>query len=98
VRLRSNTASRSSSYFQYALFLTLSQPSLLCAPKETPSPDRLSRHAALLADHEARGWRLLRVDVPGEDDEPLLAAYCLYCAERAFGASPRLTSDQSDSG
>jgi hypothetical protein len=30
----------------------------------------------LLADDEAREWRLLRVDVPGEDDEPILAAYC----------------------
>jgi hypothetical protein len=66
--------------------------------RDYPRRIDLSRHAALLADHEARGWRLLRVDVPGEDDEPLLAAYCLYCAERAFGASPRLTSDQSDSG
>jgi hypothetical protein len=30
----------------------------------------------LLADDEAREWRLLRVDVPGEDEEPILAAYC----------------------
>jgi len=39
----------------------------------------------LLADDEAREWRLLRVDVPGEDDEPILAASCPYCAEREFG-------------
>ena len=35
----------------------------------------------LLADDRAREWRLLRVDVPGEDDEPLRAAYCPECAE-----------------
>jgi hypothetical protein len=39
----------------------------------------------LLADEEARKWRLLRVDVPGEDAEPILAAYCPGCAEREFG-------------
>jgi hypothetical protein len=39
----------------------------------------------VLADDEARQWRLLRVDVPGEDDEPILAAYCPECAEREFG-------------
>jgi hypothetical protein len=39
------------------------------------------------ADAEARGWRMLRVDVPGVDDEPLLAAYCPDCAEREFGLS-----------
>jgi hypothetical protein len=46
----------------------------------------------LLADNTARGWRLLRVDVPGEDDEPLLAAYCPKCAEREFGVSRSLDS------
>jgi hypothetical protein len=33
----------------------------------------------VLADDVAREWRLLRVDVPGEDDEPILAAYCPEC-------------------
>jgi len=42
----------------------------------------------LLADAEARGWRLVRVDVPGEDDEPMLASYCPACAGREFGALP----------
>jgi hypothetical protein len=50
----------------------------------------------LLADDEARGWRLLRVDVPGEDDEPLLAAYCPECAERDFGLDVRLGSGRAD--
>jgi hypothetical protein len=48
-----------------------------------------SQECLQLADNEARGWRLLRVDVPGEDDEPLLAAYCMECAEREFGTLPR---------
>lgn len=52
----------------------------------------------LLADDEARGWRLLRVDVPGEDDEPLLAAaYCPECAEREFGLGRRDHSSRADS-
>jgi hypothetical protein len=42
----------------------------------------------LVADDRARSWRLLRVDVPG-DDEPLLAAYCPACAERELGVLPR---------
>jgi hypothetical protein len=41
---------------------------------------------------------MLRVDVPEEDDEPLLAAYCPYCAEREFGLSRRTDSAQTDSG
>ena len=49
----------------------------------------------LLADDEAREWRLLRVDVPGEDDEPILAAYCPDCAEREFGLSRRTGSGQA---
>jgi hypothetical protein len=49
----------------------------------------------LLADEKARGWRLLRVDVPGEDDVPILAAYCPECAEREFGAC-RFERGQSD--
>lgn len=52
----------------------------------------------LLADDEARGWRLLRVDVPGEDDEPILAAYCAYCAEREFGMNRRVASAQTEPG
>jgi hypothetical protein len=47
----------------------------------------------VLADREARGWRLARVDVPGEDEEPLLTAYCPECAEREFGLSPVSTRD-----
>jgi hypothetical protein len=43
----------------------------------------------VLADGEARGWRLARVDIPGEDDEPMLAASCPDCAEREFGVLPR---------
>jgi hypothetical protein len=43
----------------------------------------------VLADNEAREWRLLRVDVPGEDDEPTLATYCPACGEREFGVLPR---------
>jgi hypothetical protein len=37
---------------------------------------------------------MLRVDVPEEDDEPILAAYCPYCAEREFRPSPRADSAQ----
>jgi hypothetical protein len=44
----------------------------------------------LLADDPAREWRLLRVDVPGEDDEPILAAHCPECAEREFGLPRRI--------
>jgi hypothetical protein len=50
----------------------------------------------LLADDEARGWRLVVVDVPGEDDEPVLASYCPDCAEREFGLSRRMGSGQAD--
>jgi hypothetical protein len=50
----------------------------------------------LLADERAYGWRLLRVDVPADDDEPQLAAFCPDCAEREFG--PVLPcSDSSES-
>jgi hypothetical protein len=38
---------------------------------------------------------MLRVDVPEEDKEPILAAYCPYCAEREFGKSPRADSAQT---
>jgi hypothetical protein len=30
---------------------------------------------------------VLRVDVPEEDAESILSAYCPFCAEREFGAS-----------
>jgi hypothetical protein len=43
----------------------------------------------LLADDSAKAWRLVRVDVPEEDDEPILAAHCPYCAEREFGRRRR---------
>ena len=39
---------------------------------------------------------MLRIDVPDEDEEPILAAYCPYCAAREFGAS-RTTLESSDS-
>jgi hypothetical protein len=42
-----------------------------------------------VSGEDARGWRLYRVDEPGEVDEPELAAYCASCAEREFGAVPR---------
>jgi hypothetical protein len=44
---------------------------------------------------DANRWRMLRVDVPEEDKEPILAAYCPYCAEREFGKSPRADSAQT---
>jgi hypothetical protein len=50
----------------------------------------------LLADDEAREWRLLRVDVPGEDEEPILAAYCPVCAEREFGLVRRIDSGHTN--
>jgi hypothetical protein len=50
----------------------------------------------LLADDPARDWRLLRVDVPGEDDEPLLAAYGPECAAREFGHSRRIDSGKTE--
>jgi hypothetical protein len=37
---------------------------------------------------------MLRVDVPEEDEEAILAAYCPYCTEREFGSSPRADSAQ----
>ena len=49
----------------------------------------------LLVDDEARGWRLIRADLPEEDDEPMLAAYCPDCAEREFGLSRRIDSGQA---
>ena len=50
----------------------------------------------LLADDEAREWRLLRVDVPCEDEEPILTADCPDCAQLQFRAAAR-AQDQSDS-
>jgi hypothetical protein len=35
---------------------------------------------------------MLRVDVPEEDDEPVVAVYCPYCAEREFGPVRRIDS------
>lgn len=42
------------------------------------------------SSQEAKGWRLYRTDVPEEDDDPTLAAYCPTCAitelsQRTFG-------------
>jgi hypothetical protein len=50
----------------------------------------------VLADDAARERRLLRVDVPGEDDEPILAAYCPACAEREFGHSRPIDSGHTE--
>ena len=36
------------------------------------------------AHENAEGWRLYRADVPDEDEEPELAAYCPSCAQREF--------------
>ncbi len=33
-------------------------------------------------------WRAYRTDVPGEDEEPLLAFYCPACARFAFDENP----------
>jgi hypothetical protein len=38
---------------------------------------------------EAKGWRLCRLDVPDEDPEPLLLAYCPSCAAREFDSARR---------
>jgi hypothetical protein len=38
-----------------------------------------------VADDRAKGWRAYRVDVPGEDPEPIIVFYCRGCAEREFG-------------
>jgi hypothetical protein len=43
----------------------------------------------LVSGEEAKGWRLCRVDEPGLDEEPGLAAYCRVCAEREFGSVSR---------
>jgi hypothetical protein len=44
-----------------------------------------------------RAGEFLRVDVPEEDDEPILAAYYRECAEREFGPTRRMSSDRGDS-
>ena len=54
-----------------------------------------ARSASCLPTARPREWRLLRVDVPGDDDEPLLAAYCPDRAEREFGLSRRIDSGQA---
>jgi hypothetical protein len=45
------------------------------------------------ADEDADGWGMYRADLPEEDDEPELAAYCPGCVAREFddereGAGP----------
>jgi len=45
---------------------------------------------------EAKGWRLYRTDVPDEDDEPTLAAYCSVCAYIEFGGSTSTERTESD--
>jgi hypothetical protein len=40
---------------------------------------------------------MLLVDVPEDEDEPSLAVYCPYCAEREFGMNRRIDSAQTDS-
>jgi hypothetical protein len=39
---------------------------------------------------------VLRVDIPEEDDEPMLAVYCPNCAEREFGPVRRTDSARTD--
>jgi hypothetical protein len=39
---------------------------------------------------------MLRVDVPEEDEEPILAAYCPACAEREFGPAGQIDSTQTE--
>ena len=39
---------------------------------------------------------MLRVDVPEEDDEPFVAVYCTYSAEREFGPIRRIDPSQTD--
>jgi hypothetical protein len=39
---------------------------------------------------------MLRVDVPEEDDEPILAAYCPECPEREFGPVRRIDTGRAD--
>jgi hypothetical protein len=39
----------------------------------------------VVADDQARGWRAYRVEVPGQDPEPILLCYCPSCAAREFG-------------
>jgi hypothetical protein len=41
---------------------------------------------------------MFRVDVPKADEEPLLAVYCAYCAEREFGMNRRADSAQTQPG
>jgi hypothetical protein len=47
---------------------------------------RLCQECGRTSSPEAKGWRLCRVDVPEEDPEPQLAAYCSSCATREFGS------------
>ena len=49
----------------------------------------------LFADDKARGWRLVRIDVPGEDEQPTLAAYCPECGERELGFPHRIDTGQA---
>jgi hypothetical protein len=37
-----------------------------------------------VADDDADGWRIYRADIPDEDDEPELVAYCPRYASREF--------------
>jgi hypothetical protein len=36
------------------------------------------------ADQDAEGWRMYRADLPDEDEQPELAAYCPDCARGEF--------------
>lgn len=50
-----------------------------------------SEECPRVSGDEARGWRLYRTDVPDEDEEPQLAAYCPYCSAREFGATSEIS-------
>ena len=39
-----------------------------------------------VSDATAWRWRSYRIDDPTEDEEPALAFYCPFCAEREFGS------------
>jgi hypothetical protein len=60
---------------------------------ETGQPDRalslLECVECRIRSPSADGWRGVRVDLPDEDDEPLLAFYCPGCAERESGTECR---------
>jgi hypothetical protein len=50
-----------------------------------------------VSDEDAWGWRAVWADDPDDAfEEPFLAFYCPWCAEREFGPSRRIDSGQTD--